>query len=229
MSVACLGTERDSSSLISALGIEFRTKSFTSGLLIQLRQFTGFLVEFPLQVGALGRQRESGAARTQKRKFERGTQPTRPTPPPPAPSPASHPWPWREPDSKLPAAPHGIGILDVTQKEVEPPWVSGQGYAWEGPQVPGVGSYQDLYPQCVTRSLLLEPLPGLWPRSVAGFGGWPPDQGLGERWKKWFSSANLKQLGKSNKTKVPAGKSRAQLGEWTVGVGDFLLCECLCG
>lgn len=70
MSVACLGTERDSSSLILALGIVFRTKSFTSGLLIQLRQFTGFLVEFPLQVGARGRQRESGAARTQKRKFE---------------------------------------------------------------------------------------------------------------------------------------------------------------
>lgn len=61
--------------------------------------------------------------------------------------------------------------MDVTQKEVEPPWVSGRGYAREGPRVPGVGSYLDLYSESILRSRLLQPLPGLWPRSMAGFEG----------------------------------------------------------
>lgn len=117
---------------------------------------------------------------------------------------ASHSWPWRQPDSKLPAAPQGTGVLDVTQKEVEPPWVSGRGYVWEGPWVPAFGSYLDLYPQRVMRCLLLAPLLGLWPRSLQlGL------ERLGERGKKWSLSTNLKELGRANKTKVLAGKTRA--------------------
>lgn len=82
--------------------------------------------------------------------------------------------------------------------------MSGRGYAWEGPWVPALGSYLDLYPQRVMRCLLLAPLFGLWPRSLQlGL------ERLGERGKKWSSSTNLKELGRANKTKVLAGKSRA--------------------
>lgn len=54
--------------LFLALGIVFLPESFTSRLHSQLRQFAGFLGEFPLQVRAWGAQRGCGAAKTQKRR-----------------------------------------------------------------------------------------------------------------------------------------------------------------
>lgn len=37
--------------------------------------------------------------------------------------------------------------------------------------------------------------------------------------KKWSSRTNLEELGRANTTKLPVGKSGAQLGEWAAGVG----------
>lgn len=96
--------------LILVLGIVFWTKSFTSRLLFQLRQFTRFLIEFPLQVGAWGRaagvrrrldaEAKAGALGRGCGNCGSGGRGDLPAP---------HPWPWKEPDFKPPTVRHRTG------------------------------------------------------------------------------------------------------------------------
>lgn len=107
------------------------------------------------------------------------------------------------------------------------------GCAREGPPVPQCRVMSRPLSRSILRRLCLEPRPGLWPRSVDRFVEWPPAGGgsaKGEgvvQGQKWSPSADLEDLGRLN-AKEPEGKSRAQLGEWAVGVGNFSLRVAVC-